>query len=106
MTTNGGFNGVQLALSHGVPLIAAGQTEDKPEVCTRIEWSGVGINLKTQLPKPAQIQQAVQKILNEPHYKERAKVLQSEIQQLLAEERAIALLEELASTQQPVLRKT
>ncbi|HEY9613231.1 glycosyltransferase [Allocoleopsis sp.] len=46
MVTNGGYNGVQMALVNGVPLVVAGQTEDKPEVCARVEWSGVGINLQ------------------------------------------------------------
>lgn len=44
---------MQMALAQGVPLVAARQSEDKPEVCTRIEWAGVGINLKTG--KPTQI---------------------------------------------------
>lgn len=51
MVTNGGYNGVQMALANGVPLVAAGQTEDKPEVCARIDWSGVGINLKPRHPR-------------------------------------------------------
>lgn len=29
MITNGGFNGVQMALAHGVPVIGAGKSEDK-----------------------------------------------------------------------------
>jgi UDP:flavonoid glycosyltransferase YjiC (YdhE family) len=59
MVTNGGFNGVQSALSHGVPLVCAGKTEEKPEVCARVAWAGVGIDLKTQRPKPDQIKQAI-----------------------------------------------
>jgi UDP:flavonoid glycosyltransferase YjiC (YdhE family) len=31
MVTNGGYNGVKVALAYGVPLVAAGSTEDKPE---------------------------------------------------------------------------
>ncbi|NJN49109.1 MAG: hypothetical protein HC805_04100 [Alkalinema sp. RL_2_19] len=40
MVTNGGFNGVQTALAYGVPIVAAGRTEEKPEVCARVAWSG------------------------------------------------------------------
>jgi len=36
MITNGGFGGVQHALSFGVPLVVAGTTEDKPEVAGRV----------------------------------------------------------------------
>ncbi len=32
---NGGYGGVQLALSHGVPIVGAGRTEDKIEVNAR-----------------------------------------------------------------------
>ena len=52
LVTNGGFGAVQLALAAGVPIVAAGQTEDKVEVSARVGWSGVGINLRTQTPPP------------------------------------------------------
>ena len=32
MVTNGGYGGVQGALAHGIPIVAAGKTEDKMEV--------------------------------------------------------------------------
>jgi UDP:flavonoid glycosyltransferase YjiC (YdhE family) len=50
MVTNGGFGGVQIALSHGVPLVVAGATEEKPEIAARVAWGSVGINLKTGRP--------------------------------------------------------
>jgi UDP:flavonoid glycosyltransferase YjiC (YdhE family) len=37
MVTNGGYGGVQIALANGVPLVAAGRTEEKPEVCARVD---------------------------------------------------------------------
>lgn len=48
--TNAGFGGVQFALSHGVPIDAAGQGADKPDVAMRVQWSGVGLNLRTRSP--------------------------------------------------------
>lgn len=63
MVTNGGFGGVQQALSHGVPLVVAGTTEDKPEVAARVARAGVGVNLRTGKPKPAAIRAAVQRLL-------------------------------------------
>lgn len=103
MVTNGGFNGVQMALSNGVPLVAAGQTEDKPEVCARIEWAGVGINLKTKTPTSNQIRDAVKKILENSEYKTRAKHFQAEIKRYNAPAIAANLLEQLAQTKQPIL---
>jgi UDP:flavonoid glycosyltransferase YjiC (YdhE family) len=54
MITNGDYNGVQITLANGVPLVGAGMSEDKAEVNNRIAWSGVGINLKTATPSPEQ----------------------------------------------------
>jgi hypothetical protein len=52
--TNGGYGGVQYALSAGVPIVAAGTTEDKPAVGNRVADSGVGRNLRTATPSPQQ----------------------------------------------------
>lgn len=72
LVTNGGFGGVHFALEHGVPIVIAGDTEDKPEVATRVSWSGVGINLKTGHPKPDAIRSAVETVLSSPRYREAA----------------------------------
>jgi UDP:flavonoid glycosyltransferase YjiC (YdhE family) len=50
LITNGGYGTVQMALAHGVPMVAAGKTE-KVEICARIAWAGVGIGLKTNSPR-------------------------------------------------------
>lgn len=68
MVTNGGYGGVQQALKHGVPLVVAGATEDKPEVAARVAWSGTGINLRTETPTPKQVRQAVRQILSDKQY--------------------------------------
>lgn len=103
MITNGGYNGVQVALSHGVPLITAGATEDKPEVCARVAWSGVGINLKTNTPTRSQIKTAVQEMLTNPTYKQRAQTLQAEIQSCDGATRSVELLERLATSKEAVI---
>jgi len=71
--TNAGFGGTQFALSHGVPIVAAGDSEDKPEVAARVAWSGVGVNLGTGTPDAASIARAVDTVLAEPSYRERAR---------------------------------
>jgi MGT family glycosyltransferase len=78
MVTNGGYGGVQIALSYGVPLVVAGTSEDKPEVAARVAWSGAGIDLKTARPKPEAVRAAVRKILDSPRYAARAKELAAE----------------------------
>jgi MGT family glycosyltransferase len=104
MVTNGGFNGVQAALAYGIPMVVAGRTEEKPEVCARVAWTGAGINLKTQTPTPAKIQQAVREILQNPQYRQVAERLQAEIQACDPASRSVELLEQLADTKAPVLR--
>lgn len=74
--TNGGFNGVQEALSHGVPVIVAGTTEDKPLVAARVVHSGAGLSLGTNRPSQKQIREAVQTILGDPRYRQSAQELQ------------------------------
>jgi UDP:flavonoid glycosyltransferase YjiC (YdhE family) len=104
MITNCGYGGVQLALAHGVPLIGAGTTEEKPEIANRIAWSGVGLNLKSKAPPPERLRQAVRTVLGDPRYRQRAQALQAEIARYDAPARAASLLEQLAATRQPVLR--
>jgi UDP:flavonoid glycosyltransferase YjiC (YdhE family) len=97
--TNGGYRGVQLALAHGVPIVAAGRTEEDVEVGARVAHSGVGVNLRTQSPTPAQLRDAVRRILGEPNFRERARSVQREINELGREEAAVAQLEWLAASE-------
>ncbi|MEV0251913.1 nucleotide disphospho-sugar-binding domain-containing protein [Nocardia sp. NPDC050712] len=69
MITNGGYGGVQQALRHGVPLIVAGGTADKPEIAARVAYSGTGIDLGTARPGAARLAAAVDEISGSPHYR-------------------------------------
>ena len=79
LVTNAGFGAIQLALAAGVPIVAAGKTEDKVEVAARVGWSGVGINLRTQRPKREAITAAVRQVLGDDRFRRRAEKLQLEI---------------------------
>ena len=72
MITNGGYGAVQRALMTGVPLIVAGNTEDKPEVAARVEWFGVGVNLRTGTPSAGEVRHAVRTVLNDASYRHAA----------------------------------
>jgi UDP:flavonoid glycosyltransferase YjiC (YdhE family) len=102
MVTNGGYNGVKVALAYGVPLVAAGASEDKPEVCSRIAWSGAGINLKTGSPTPGLLNKAVMEVLQDPAYREKAKMIQADFARHDSPAEAAQLLEILAQTKQLV----
>jgi len=80
----------------------AGRTEDKPEVCARVAWAGVGINLKTNRPSPARIREAVQAILSDPQYKRNAMRTQADFARHNAPVEASILLERLSATKRPV----
>ncbi|MFV0435110.1 MAG: nucleotide disphospho-sugar-binding domain-containing protein [Leucobacter sp.] len=71
--TNGGFGGVQAALAAGVPLIVAGDTEDKPEVAARVAWTGAGVDLGTGTPGLGAVGFAVGKVLGDPSYRSNAR---------------------------------
>ena len=77
--TNGGYGGLHFALGHGVPIVVAGDTEDKMETTRRVEWSGAGINLRTGTPTEAKIAAAVERVLSERRFRDRARALQAEI---------------------------
>ncbi|MBD8078485.1 glycosyltransferase [Cellulosimicrobium arenosum] len=66
--TNGGYGGVHHALRHGVPIVVAGKTEDKAEVAARVAWSGAGVRLRTNQPRPAQVRRAVRRVLDDAAY--------------------------------------
>jgi UDP:flavonoid glycosyltransferase YjiC (YdhE family) len=87
MLTNGGYGGVQFALAHGVPMVVAGVTEEKPEIAARVAWSGAGINLKTGTPTPGQIRTAVRAVLDQPHYREQARRIEADYRRQALQQR-------------------
>lgn len=77
--TNGGYGAFQHAISNGTPLIVGGGTEDKPEVAARAEFAGLGFNLRTGTPTPEALLSAVDEVIMNPKYKERALELEAEM---------------------------
>ena len=68
--TNGGYGGVQYALRHGVPIVATGGKEDKPEVGARVAWSGVGRRIRSERPSPHALRRDILAVLNQPRYRQ------------------------------------
>ncbi len=68
--TNGGYGGVQYALRYGVPIIATGGKEDKPEVGARVAWAGVGRRLRTERPTPKALRRDILAVLAQPRYRD------------------------------------
>jgi MGT family glycosyltransferase len=102
--TNGGYGGVQMALSHGVPIVVCGATEDKPEVAARVAWSGAGIRLTDKTPTAAGIRDAVRRVLSDGDYRRHAQRLAADIATYEPARMAAELVEQLAASGEPVLR--
>ncbi|MEO8699232.1 MAG: nucleotide disphospho-sugar-binding domain-containing protein [Kofleriaceae bacterium] len=96
MVTNGGYGGVQMALAHGVPMIVAGGSEEKPEIAARVAWSGTGIDLRTRRVKASKMRIAVERVLAEPRFRDRARALGELMSRSDARATAATLIEELA----------
>jgi MGT family glycosyltransferase len=75
LVTNGGYGAVQQALSFGVPLVVAGDTEEKAFTAARVGWTGAGINLETRRPTLEQIRTAVHTVLVGSQYRKQAQRL-------------------------------
>ncbi|WP_432947642.1 glycosyltransferase [Kribbella sp. CA-253562] len=104
MVTNGGFGAVQKALCTGVPLVVAGATEDKPEVAARIEWAGVGINLRTGKPTEEQIRNAVLDVLGNAEIRQNVQKLRSAYARANSSSPTVHLINQLATTGRRVNR--
>ena len=95
--TNGGYGGVQSALRHGVPIVATGGQEDKPEVGARVAWSGVGVRLRTERPSAPALGRAVRKVLADDSYRTAAKRIAVKAQQAPGLAGLAAIIDELAA---------
>lgn len=93
--TNGGYGGVMLGIEHELPLIVAGVHEGKNEINARIGYFELGINLKTEWPKPQKIREAFESVLNNKTYKANVSKLAREFRQYRPNERCARYVGEL-----------
>ncbi len=106
LVANGGWGALLEALSAGVAMVVAGGDIDKPENARRVARAGAGIDLQTGRPRPETIASAVQQVLADPSYRIRAAAIATELAALGGAGRAADLVEELAETQAPILRRS
>jgi MGT family glycosyltransferase len=97
LVTNGGYGSVNQALSFGIPLVTAGLTEDKADVNTRVAWSGVGIDLKTNAPTPAALRTAVRTVLDKQQHRARAMLMAAEFAQFDTRSEILRIVSEAAT---------
>ena len=69
LVTNGGYGGVMLGIENKLPMVVAGVHEGKNEICARVGYFKLGINLKTEKPTARQIRNSVNKIMASSLYR-------------------------------------
>ncbi|KAK3385956.1 hypothetical protein B0H63DRAFT_473898 [Podospora didyma] len=74
---NGGYGAVMHGISHGVPMIVAGEGQDKLDNGKRVAWCGLGIDLACAKPEADKLATALKEVLAEKKYKEIAKRIQA-----------------------------
>jgi UDP:flavonoid glycosyltransferase YjiC (YdhE family) len=94
LITSGGYGTVNMAISHGIPVVSAGLTEDKEEVSAHVQWSGAGIDLRINQASAEAIKHAVDEIFTQPDYHERAQQLSLEFSSHAVEAELLSLIEE------------
>jgi MGT family glycosyltransferase len=104
LVTNGGYGSVNQAMRFGIPLVAAGLTEDKADVNARVAWSGVGINLATNEPTPEALRQAVRTVLDRPAYRLRASQMASDFAGIDTRFEIIRIINQVVADEKPTLR--
>jgi UDP:flavonoid glycosyltransferase YjiC (YdhE family) len=67
---NGGYGSIMHALMNEVPILAAGKLEGKNDINARLAYRGLGLDLKTERPKPDQISAGVKRVLGDPSFKQ------------------------------------
>jgi MGT family glycosyltransferase len=77
--TNGGYGGVQCALRYGVPIVATGGKEDKPEVGARVAWAGVGRRIRSERPTARALRRDILAVLSRPRYREASRRIAAEM---------------------------
>jgi UDP:flavonoid glycosyltransferase YjiC (YdhE family) len=69
LVNNGGYGAIMTALDSGIPVIVAGSGQDKIVTNNLVEYTGVGINLRSKTPSVDAIREGVSKVLDDGKYK-------------------------------------
>jgi MGT family glycosyltransferase len=99
--TLGGLGTVTAALNHGLPMVIAPVNADQPVNADRCEALGVGLRLCPS-PTSSALAAAVDTVLANPSFAERARAERAELATLPGVDTAATLVETVARTHRPV----
>src|SRR4029077_17977056 len=91
--SQGGLNTTLESLAQGVPLVVLPVAYDQPGVGARAEWSGVGQSIPVGRLTVDRLRYAVNTVLTDPSYRERAVQIRSEIDAADGLNRAAGIIE-------------
>lgn len=66
---NGGYGAITHGIAHGVPMVVAGEGQDKPENIKRVRYSGIGVGLGTGKPTVSDLKLSLDDVLNKDKYR-------------------------------------
>ncbi|EFX00246.1 glycosyl transferase family protein [Grosmannia clavigera kw1407] len=79
---NGGYGATMHGIAHGVPMVIAGDGQDKPENGKRVQYSGLGIDLATAHPNAEQLGIAINAVLSGEAFSKVARSMQRTFRQM------------------------
>lgn len=79
---NGGYGAITHGIAHGVPMVVAGEGQDKPENVRRVRYSGIGVGLGTPRPGVVNLRVSLDAVLGDAKFKTRVEVLRQETEDL------------------------
>lgn len=96
VVTHGGHGTIMRSLHHGVPLVVLPMGRDQNDNAARVDYHGAGLRLDPSI-SPQMLAEAVQRVLSEPNFAERASTLGRAIaEEGPGPERLIAEIEDFA----------
>jgi len=101
--THAGMNTTLESLSNGVPMVAIPVANDQPGVAARIAYTGVGELVSLKELSVSKVRSAIEKVLTQESYKQRAIEMQEAIGRSGGVKRAADIIEQAVLTGKPVL---
>ncbi|MEG3863029.1 glycosyltransferase [Microcoleus sp. herbarium12] len=101
--THAGMNTTLESLSNGVPMVAIPVANDQPGVAARIAYTGVGEAISLKELSVPKVRSAIETVLTQESYKQRAIEMQGAIARSGGVKRAADIIEQAVLTGKPVL---